>query len=120
MTLEYQLDCYIMDMRSSDHFSNLVGISELSRKLVQSKKHRVYPLVYLLVKLALILPVATATVERVFSAMKYVKSALRNRLGDDILNDCLISYIEKDVMKSIDIENIIVRFQNMAHRKMSL
>ncbi|KAD2392965.1 hypothetical protein E3N88_39942 [Mikania micrantha] len=36
--------------------------------------------------LALVLPVATATVERCFSAMKRVKSSLRNRIGDDFLN----------------------------------
>ena len=93
---------------------NLHGLVELSKKLVQVKKHKVYPLIYLLVKLALILPVATATVERVFSAMKHVKTELRNRIGDELMNDCLVAYIEKDVMNSIDVEDIIVRFQNMA------
>ena len=36
----------------------------------------VYPLVYLLITLALILPVAIATVERAFSAMKIIKGDL--------------------------------------------
>ncbi|KAL7230409.1 hypothetical protein ACSBR2_008819 [Camellia fascicularis] len=57
-------------------------IGDLTRKLVETKKDIVYPLVYLLVKLALILPVATATVERAFSAMKFIKNRLRNRMGD--------------------------------------
>ena len=34
--------------------------------------------VYLLVKLVLTLPVATATIERSFSAMKYLENELRN------------------------------------------
>ena len=47
--------------------------------------------------LVLTLPVATATVERSFSAMKYVKNELRNQIGDQWMNDCLVVYIEKDV-----------------------
>ncbi|XP_028091965.1 uncharacterized protein LOC114292255 [Camellia sinensis] len=50
--------------------------------------------------LALILPVATATVERVFSAMNIVKNWLRNRTGDEWMNDSLIVYIERAVAKN--------------------
>ena len=64
---------------------------------MSTRKYKTYPLVYLLVKLALTLPVATATVERSFSAMKYIKNELRNRIGDQLMNDCLVVYIEKDV-----------------------
>jgi len=42
-----------------------------------------YPLVYRLIELTLILPVATATVERIFSAMSIVKTDLRNKMGDE-------------------------------------
>ena len=92
-----------------------MGVSGLAKKLVQLKKHRVYPLVYLLVKLALLLPVAT--IERVFSAMKIIKTQLRNRLGDDLMNDCLVTYIEKDIFETIDNEDVIQRFQNMKPRR---
>ena len=37
---------------------------------------------YLLAKLVLIQPVATAGVEKSFSAMKYIKNELRNRIED--------------------------------------
>jgi hypothetical protein len=46
-----------------------------------------YPYVYKLLKLVLVLPVATASVEKVFSAMNYVKNKLRNRMKDQLLND---------------------------------
>ena len=81
------------------------------------KKHRVYPLVYLLVKLTLLLLVATATVERVFSVKKIIKTQLRKRLGDDLMNDCLVTYIEKDIFETIDNEDVIQRFQNMKPRR---
>ncbi|XP_042467416.1 zinc finger MYM-type protein 1-like [Zingiber officinale] len=120
MHLEPQLDNFIFDMRSSNQFSEVVGISQLAKRMIQLKKHHLYPLVYLLLKLALLLLVATATVERVFSAMKIIKTSLRNRLGDDMVNDCLIPYIERDVFDTIDNEAIIQHFQNMKSRRVIL
>ena len=68
-------------------------------------------------KLALTLPVVTAIVVRSFSAIKYIKNELRNRMGDQWMNDCLIVYIKKDVACSINNETIMQRFQNMKTRK---
>ena len=57
------------------------NLAELSVVLVSINKHNKYDLVYKLIKLVLVLPVATATVESVFSIMNYVKNKLRNRMG---------------------------------------
>ena len=65
-------------MRSNDEFLELKGIEDLARKMVETNKDVIYPLVYLLIKLVLTLPVVTATVERSFLAMKYIKNELRN------------------------------------------
>ena len=92
-----QLHNYIFDMRSNDIFLELQGVSEFAEKLVSTRKHETYPLVYLLVKLVLTLPIAIATVEKSFSVMKYIKNELRNQIGDQWMNDCLVVYIEKDV-----------------------
>jgi tRNA G10 N-methylase Trm11 len=43
----------------------------------------------------LILLVATASVERIFSNMSIVKTDLRNKIGDEWLNDLMICYTEK-------------------------
>ena len=94
-------------------FLEFQGVSELVEKLVSTRKHETYPLVYLLVKLALILPVAIVTVEKSFSIMKYIKNKLHNRMGDQWMNNCLVVYIEKDVAYSINNETIMQRFQNM-------
>jgi hypothetical protein len=75
--------------------------------MVGMKKDITYPLVYSLVTLSLILSVAIATVERAFSAMNIVKNRLRNRMGDQWMNDCLVMYIEKDIFKTINNEKII-------------
>ena len=117
LALDNQLQTYIVDMRSNDEFLELKGIGDLARKMVETNKDVIYPLVYLLVKLVLTLPVATATVERSFSAMKYIKNELRNQMGDQWLNDCLTVYIEKDITRRIDNESIMQRFQNMKPRR---
>ncbi|XP_028100922.1 zinc finger MYM-type protein 1-like [Camellia sinensis] len=82
-------------------------------KIVETGRDKVYPLVYLLLTLALILPVATATVGRVFSAMNIVKNRLRNRMGDEWMNDGLVVYIKRDIFDSIDNDTIMERFQTM-------
>ncbi|XP_050889973.1 uncharacterized protein LOC127095307 [Lathyrus oleraceus] len=95
---------------NESEFSELEEIGDLSIKLVETKKHVVYPFVYLLLKLSLILPVATATTERVFSAMNIIKNQIRNRMSDDWLNDCLVTYIERDIFVDVENEKIIQHF----------
>ncbi|CAH9100206.1 unnamed protein product [Cuscuta europaea] len=102
LALDSQLETFILDVRSNSAFIDITEVGCLAQNLVETKKHIVYPLVFLLVKLALLLPVATATVERAFSAMKFVKNRLRNRMGDAMMNDVLVTFIEKDIFKSVD------------------
>ena len=75
--------------------------------MIEMKKNISYPLVCSLVTLALILLIATATVEIVFSAMNIIKNRLRNQIGDQWMNDCLVTYIENDIFKSIKCEEIM-------------
>ncbi|XP_050945517.1 uncharacterized protein LOC127150867 [Cucumis melo] len=113
--LEDQLQNYIIDMRSE--FVELKSIGDLAVKMVVTKRDKVYLLVYQLLTLALILPVATVTIERTFSAMNVVKTRLRNRMEDQWMNDCLIAYIEKDLLDKLDNKLIMDRFQRMKTRK---
>lgn len=108
--LEQKLDIYIDNVRSDERFTGLKDLRELARLLVETRKHFSYPLVYRLLKLILILPVATATVERCFSAMKIVKTDRRNRMGNQFLNDCLVCFVEKDVFSTITNETVMKRF----------
>ncbi|XP_047257720.1 uncharacterized protein LOC107848822 [Capsicum annuum] len=94
--LENQLVNYIIDIRDIDQrFFNSDELRELSRKLVETKKHLSYPIVFLLVKFALFLPIATASIGGAFSVIKYIKNDLRNRMDDEFLDGCIVSYVEK-------------------------
>jgi hypothetical protein len=67
------------------------SIVDLSIMIVKEKMENRHAVVYKLLKLVLVLPVATASVERIFSTMNYVKNKLRNKMGDQYLNDCLVT-----------------------------
>ncbi|XP_070013079.1 uncharacterized protein [Nicotiana sylvestris] len=118
--LSYELDNYILFVKEDNDFSNLKGLGDLSERLVETDLYKTWRLVFLLVKLSLILPVATATVERAFSSMKYIKNDLRSRIGDEFLNDCLVCYIEDEVFETIPNDAIIDRFQSMTTRRVQL
>jgi len=77
-------------------------------------------MVHKLLKLVLLLPIATASVERVFSAMKVVNSSLCNKMGDEWLDDHLVTYIERDVFLTINNDVILAHFQQMDKRRYSL
>ena len=49
--------------------------------LVETNKHVLHSYVYELLKLVLLLPVATASVERAFLVMNFIKNELRNSMG---------------------------------------
>ncbi|KAH9649016.1 hypothetical protein KPL70_025819 [Citrus sinensis] len=97
-------------MQSSPEFSELKGIRDLAKKLVETEKDKVG---YSLVTLALILPVVTVTVERALSATNFSKTELRNEIGEQWIKDNLVVYIEQDVFRSILNDAVIEQFQNM-------
>ncbi|GAV65891.1 hypothetical protein CFOL_v3_09403, partial [Cephalotus follicularis] len=93
--LDYSIEKDVFCLHSSNSFLQVKEICNLAQKMVETWKDLIYPLVYLLVKLTLILFIATTTVKRTFSAMNIVKNIFRNRIGDSWMNDCLVTYIEK-------------------------
>jgi hypothetical protein len=56
MVLGDQLDTYIIDLRGDDEFSSIEGIASLIEKMVKTKKNLILPLIYMLIKLSLLLP----------------------------------------------------------------
>ena len=88
--------------------------------LVKEGKVSRYDIVYKLLKLVLLLPVATAGVERIFSAMNTIKNKLRSKMGQDFLNNCLITFIEREFFLQAKDEDIIDYFQAMKDLKVIL
>ncbi|XP_063939295.1 uncharacterized protein LOC108219344 [Daucus carota subsp. sativus] len=98
---DHSLENFIVSIREDERFWNLESLGELLVKLVETGNHTTHESVYLKLKLVLILPVATTSVERVFSGMTQVKAKLQNCMGDQMLNDCLITYQERDLVLNV-------------------
>jgi hypothetical protein len=55
-------------------------------------------------------------VERAFSAKKIIKTELRNKMSDYWLNDLMVIYIERELFKGLDLQNIKKAFQKKKDR----
>ena len=84
--------------------------------MVEMKNDVLYPLFYILVTSALILQVAAAIVEIKFLVMNIIKNWLHNRMRDQWINDCLVTYIDKYIFKTIECEEIMQQFQKIKNR----
>ena len=115
-----QLQTFIIHVRRIDDFVVCHDLASLAVKMIETEKHIVFSLVYRLIELALLLPVATALVDRVFSAMKIIKTDLCNKMSDDWLNDTMVCYIERDIFKALDQDKIKRIFQAKKTRQIQL
>ncbi|KAM0893613.1 hypothetical protein ACQ4PT_024979 [Festuca glaucescens] len=115
--LRCQLRHYELDVLRNQEFLNLSTIAELCQKLFETEKLTDYHLIDRLIRLVLTLPVSTATTERAFSAMKLVKSRLRNKMEDLFLRDCLIIYIEREIALTFTTDTIIDDFDARKKRR---
>ncbi|XP_057515164.1 uncharacterized protein LOC130796782 [Amaranthus tricolor] len=113
---EESLKSFIGDVRNDERFLDVKTLNELSIKLVETRKHENHFDVYKLLKLVLLLPVTTASDERTFSGIHHIKSKVRNCMGEQLLNDSLVTFLEKDLFLNVSIDAIVQRFQNMQTR----
>ena len=88
--LDLQLETCIVDMRKYEMFKNLNNCVDLLVKFVETKRDKVYRWVYLLIKLVLLLLVTSVNVKSIFSTMTFIKNRLTNKMGDNLLDDCLV------------------------------
>ncbi|XP_066311085.1 uncharacterized protein [Miscanthus floridulus] len=101
IVLPNQLRQFINRARRTPNFLGCTELEKVAEIIVKNNMHTSYKLVYRLIELTLILPVATASVERIFSAISIIKIDLRNKMGDEWLNDLMICYNE-EIFRQID------------------
>ena len=130
----------VSDARHPRRFQNLSSVADLCHQLAKTGKSVDYYLIdrscniltrifvsliitsiltvfsCRLIRLVLTLPVSTATTERAFSAMKLVKTRLRNKMEDGFLRDCLLIYIEKEIAIGFSTDEIIDEFNTEKRR----
>ena len=93
-------------------------MTELCRKLVETEKSQVYPLIDQFICLVLTLPMSTTTGEQAFLAMKIIKTRLHNKIEDEFLLDNLAVYIEKKITENFTTDSILDEFRSLKERKL--
>jgi len=73
-----------------------------------------FPCIAILLRIFCCLPVTTASGERTFSALKYIKSYLRSTMTEDRLNGLAHMFINKDIR--LDYERVIDIFSKSNRR----
>ena len=64
-------------------------------------------------RFVLTLLVSIAITKRAFSAMKVVKTNLRNKIENDFLTNSLMLYIENDTVSTFSLDSIIDDFEDL-------
>ncbi|CAI6367156.1 unnamed protein product [Macrosiphum euphorbiae] len=91
------------------------GLEEL--KTIISKE--VYPNIHSLLKVALILPISSASCERSFSAMRRIKNWTRTSMTQDRFGYLSVLHIERDIVNNLDL-NIILDEYSKKDRRIDL
>jgi hypothetical protein len=98
---------------STDHSINL---DVIQNELTEAA----YPQYYRLVQLALTLPVATASVERSFSAMRRIRNWMRLTMGQERFSSLALLNIESDLTAALDPEQLVQMYASAGNRRLQL
>ncbi|CAH3171385.1 unnamed protein product, partial [Porites lobata] len=97
-----------------DHYQQNVRADPIpdrvSDTLAEVDKHA-FCNIYTILQLLSTLPMSSASSERSFSTLKYLKTYLRNTMGQGRLNGLALMYVHRD--KNMDIEQLIDLFAQM-------
>lgn len=88
--------------------------------IVRDKLNTTFPNIEILLRMFLCFFITNATDERSFSKLKYIKTYLRNSLGNHKLNALSLICIERDILDSIDFEDIICSFVSAKMRNVHI
>lgn len=79
-----------------------------------------YGQVLALMKIALTLPLTSSSAERAFSKLKLLKSRLRSTMGQERLQSLMLMSVESDVLRELNVDNLVATFADMAPRRLDL
>ena len=93
----------------------LVKLKEL---FLKSNVKEIFPTIFLLFRIYLIFPITNANAERSFSALKRLKTWLRNSMGQERLSSIALLNIESEEAEKLCCEKIVDEFALKKNRKL--
>ena len=98
---------------------NNLSLGDLYREL-EKNEGIIIPNVMYLLELATLMPLSNSCVERIFSRLTWVKTKLRNSLGDENLDRILRILVESpDKINDADLEIMITNFKSLSEQSAS-
>jgi len=107
---QHQIKALLPDLKNAD-FIALANCHEEYGLMIS------YPNIGIALRLALTLPVTSASCERSFSKLKLIKNYLRSQIGQERLSNLAILSIEYDIAKTIDLDHVIDKLASEKARK---
>lgn len=95
-------------------------LDELASEINEFELWHQLPELTRLVNLTLTIPLTACSAERSFSALKRIKTRLRNSMGDQRLSDLALIALEIRLVEGIGVEKIIDRFASTKGRRIEL
>ena len=91
---------------------NLNTAQDFLNYLLKTHLFKLYPNVYIALRILLTCPVTVASAERSFSILKLIKTFNRTSMTDSRLSSLAMLSIENDCARSLDYDNVITAFAN--------
>lgn len=116
---EFAKQYFFLDINTDPLFE--ITHASMYATIIKDKLVSTFPNIEILLRLYLCMFITNVTDARSFSKLKYIKNYLRNSLTEDkLINSLSLICIEKNVLNSIDMEEIIDIFLNLKMRKLHI
>lgn len=98
--------------------ANKSDVPTTAKDTLAACNRTLFPNVHAMIRLVLVTPITTATVERSNSSLRFVKTVYRNNMGEDRLNALLLLFVHKDI--ELNYEEVVDIFARRNSRRMLL
>ena len=115
------LDCLEPELTVAKQLIQSNGVQSVHKSLqLLAQMKDAFPIVLEVLQLAMTFPVTSASSERSFSALKKIKTCLRSKMHQERLCNLSILSIERSLSKSLNLEEVIDKFDELHPRRILL
>lgn len=95
--------------------ADLKSLEHVTMGMKASRMDEVFPQLWKIYELVLVLACTSVSNERAFSAMKFIKSKLRSKMGEGFLDDELFIFMEKKLLSwdTFSVDDVINLFEDL-------
>ena len=110
-------ECEIAKQYFFSDSNSFVSHASIYSKIIKDELQNLFPNIEILLRIFLSLFITNVPDERSFSKLKYIKTAIRNRLSDEKLNFLALMSIKNEFFDTLDLNEIIEEFILLKERR---